>query len=154
MSETKDIIIMPSTKSLSGVVNKMGLLICLSAAILGFYLTGILGLIWGTWYMGLGQIAVAFMFARLFDHFTRTKGNRRGYIKTDRNTANDLIKVERAYAKLSKEDQKVYQGYLEGAYYGEATPAKVHELFVHKRQEATEKPKALDDLIELELPKD
>ena len=154
MSEAKDIIIMPSTKPLSKVVNSLGGLMFLAAFLIGLYITGIIGLIWGVWYIGLAQIAGTFLFARVFDYFTRTKGKRQGYIKANRDTANDLIRVERAYAKLSKEDQDLYKGYLEAAYYGEATPIKVHELFVHKQREAIEKPKALDDLIDLELPKD
>lgn len=157
-SEEKDVLIMPSTKNLSAVINNLVLLIFIAFVIVTGYLTGLGIFLWGTWYVGIGLFSVTFLFARIFDHFTRTKGERKGYIKTDRKTANQLINVERAYAKLSKEDQALYKNYLEGAYYGDATPAKVIDFFDHKLQEAhklqAEAPKYIDVMIESELPKE
>lgn len=157
-SEEKDILIMPSTKNLSAVINKLGLLIFVAFVIVAGYLTGLGIFLWGTWYIGIGVFSVTFLFARIFDHFTRTKGERKGYIKTDRKTARELMGVERAYAKLSEEDRALYKGYLEGAYYGDATPLKVIEFFDHKLQEAhkfaAETPRYIDTMIEAELPKE
>lgn len=153
-SETKDVLIMPSTKNFSALVNKLPLLILIALVIFVGYLAGFGIFLWGSWQVGLGICGGTFLSARAFDYVTQTKKGRKGYIKTTRDTANDLIRAERAYAKLSSDDKALYKNYLEGAYYGDATPEKVYQLFEHKRAEVKSKPKVLDDLLDMELPKD
>jgi hypothetical protein len=53
----------------------------------------------------------------------------KGSQKYDRADAEQLIKIERAYHKMSSGSQKEYRNYLQAAYDGKVTKAKVLALF-------------------------
>jgi hypothetical protein len=152
--EGESVYAMPSTKSGSAIVNNFTLLAILSVLIWAVYLYAAAIAIFYSWGMALSIIAITFLISRLFDFWVRGTKRRKGYISVTPSQAKDLIKLEKLYAELPKEDRNVYRSYLEGAFYGDATPEKVTKLFQQKLQENAAKPKVFDKLIddELELP--
>jgi hypothetical protein len=157
-SAEEDVMIMPSTLALSGFVNNFALLATIGILFIVGYVAAMIFIIFGAWQVGVSIIGGQLLFGRALEWKTRTTAKRKGYIKTSRQAARKLMNVEQAFAKLSKDDRDMYKGYLEGAYYGDATPEKVIEFFDHKLQEAHriayETPKPFDELIDMELPKD
>lgn len=145
--EDKKILIMPSTRNFSAVVNNALMMVFIGLVLMSCYGIGFYTLAFGPWQTGVYWIASTFMWARLFDLLTVKKG-RRGRIMVGRGMAKDLIDAEAAYALMSELDQAIYKNFLEGAYCGEATPKKVTKLFKSKCE--SDNPKVLDDLIDLE----